>query len=636
MKAYVIFHHNLLYSSIPEAHFEYVVREIYARILDFAADFRLGLEFNGWTLERIADIWPEYVDRLRRLVEEGRVEVVASSYTQSIFPLVPYEVNRRNVELGLKVFEEILGIKPSIFLLNEMAYSIGAVEVLSEFGFEAFVFDWVNAVKSNEAFEEIGLWDAVENRGMRVVWADTYMTQRFQRFVWGELDEEDYRGFVKKRLEMSPRWVPVYVGDAEVFEYVPGSLIYTKGGRDIERIKLAFEVLKDLGLEPVLPSQVLGGPAREVEIATPDYPVRVKKQDKYNLTRWAVTGRDSSKMNAQCHRLFGSLRGKEDEELWRNLCVLWGSDFRTNTTDEKYLYFRNLMGYSLHEAKKRHGDCEGSSFRFEGDPRGFLVGERGRYVEVEGGCLSATLVKNKGLVLKRLVLKELGDSPLVGTVEHGFYDDVSYGADFFSFHMVVVTKDGRQLTELSCDVDVDVHERDGVLEVVNASPMELGGVSLIKSYRFGRWVEVVYKMYFRDIYPMCVRLGMVTAIPTSFDRDSFFFGCHNGGRTLELFYPRGKRVLMDVPVNYVVTSRGCLGATEGIFVFGDAAKAVAVSTDKALSYTVPLVRYDEVGDTFFFRVYHSMCERDEVANVFFKGYVEARFRVYPASVEGAS
>ena len=155
--------------------------------------------------------------------------------------------------------------------------------------------------------------------------------------------------------------------------------------------------------------------------------------------------------------------------------------------------------------------------------------------------------------------------------------------------------------------------------------MELPYVSIIKEFRFSNQVEVVYKLYFKDLYPMSVRLGIVTALPNSFDRKSLFYATHNGGKELEVFELSGKNVKMDVPVNYIVTTSGCLGATEGIFEFGDANKSVKIYTNKAKTYTVPLVRYEELNNSFFFRIYHSLCERDEVANVFFKGYLEVSF-----------
>ena len=58
------------------------------------------------------------------------------------------------------------------------------------------------------------------------------------------------------------------------------------------------------------------------------YPVPVKKQRKYNLTRWAVTGRDDIAINAACQRIYAALKKQgAPDDAWRELCRLWASDF---------------------------------------------------------------------------------------------------------------------------------------------------------------------------------------------------------------------------------------------------------------------------------------------------------------------
>ncbi len=622
MRAYIIFHHNLMYSSIPPSHYGYVIEKIYSFLLELADLVPLGMEFNGWTLETVARLSPGYIERLKNYMEAKKIEIIGSSYTQAIFPLIPYIANKKNVELGLEVFEEILGMRPKIFLLNEMVYSKGAVKLLKDMGFEAFIFDWMNAVKGNSWPHRVRLWDVVRNEGLKILWADTYMTQKFQRCVWREIDFEDYFRFVERKLEEKPAFIPIYVGDAEVFEYIPGSLRFEKNGEDFKRLKELIHGLLKLGLEFTLPSEILKKEASlDIEIATPDYPVRTKKQPKYNVTRWAVTGRDAARMNAQCYELYHKIKDSDDKDLWKNLCVLWGSDFRTNTTDEKYLFFRNLMGYSLGRAEKLENKQLSNRENKHFDVK---LKERGRYLEVETPSHRAVFIKNKGLAVKELVFKEKCQKPLIGTVEHGFYDDISFGADFYSFHTIIATREGFQITDLSAEAKVETFWDRGFF-VVSSGCMELPYVSVIKEFRFSDTFEVVYKLYFKDLYPMSVRLGIVTALPDAFDRNSLFYATHNGGSEPEYFELAGRSVKMDSPVNYIVTTSGCLGATEGVFEFGDAQKSVKIYTDKSKSYTVPLVRYEEIGDTFFFRVYHSLCERDEVANVFFKGYTEVKF-----------
>ena len=74
--------------------------------------------------------------------------------------------------------------------------------------------------------------------------------------------------------------------------------------------------------------QVPGGGNR-LHLESPEQPVPVKKQGKYNITRWAVTGRDDLGINTACWRLYEALKAdpKVCDDDWRELCFLWGSDF---------------------------------------------------------------------------------------------------------------------------------------------------------------------------------------------------------------------------------------------------------------------------------------------------------------------
>ena len=51
------------------------------------------------------------------------------------------------------------------------------------------------------------------------------------------------------------------------------------------------------------------GAGRTLSLESAACPVPVKKQRKYNLARWAVTGRDNIAINAACQRIYrGMLR----------------------------------------------------------------------------------------------------------------------------------------------------------------------------------------------------------------------------------------------------------------------------------------------------------------------------------------
>ena len=139
LQLYSIFHLNIAYSSIEEEQRPEVIQRCYWPLLRLARKYDLpfGIEATGHTLEEIAAVDPAWVEELRRLTSEGNCEFIGSGYSQVIGPLVPADVNAANLRLGNQVYEQMLGFKPDIALVNEQAYSAGLVRHYIEAGYRA-------------------------------------------------------------------------------------------------------------------------------------------------------------------------------------------------------------------------------------------------------------------------------------------------------------------------------------------------------------------------------------------------------------------------------------------------------------------------------------------------------------------
>ena len=113
--AYTIFHLNLAYSSIAEEQRRSVIDNCYMPLLELIEqrDFKIGIELTGWTLLQIKALAPEWVTRFKVAIAAGRTELIGSGYCQIIGPLIPFEVNQWNQRIGLDIYDELLGIKPS-------------------------------------------------------------------------------------------------------------------------------------------------------------------------------------------------------------------------------------------------------------------------------------------------------------------------------------------------------------------------------------------------------------------------------------------------------------------------------------------------------------------------------------------
>ena len=239
------------------------------------------------------------------------------------------------------------------------------VGLLKDAGYEAFVMDWHNPSRRNDYDPEMQYRPqrvrGADGAECSVLWSHSIAFQKFKNYVQGRMELSHYLDYVFEHCSAtSDRMLAVYTNDLEVFDYRPGQPARTSpdSGREFARIRCALEALNsDERLQFLLPSQLLqhyGTLDGAIVLESTEQPVPCKKQLKYNVTRWAVSGRLNVFVNAQCYELLRYVRqaealldGAENDtldSLWVDLCYLWSSDFRTNTTHEKALSFNRRLG----------------------------------------------------------------------------------------------------------------------------------------------------------------------------------------------------------------------------------------------------------------------------------------------------
>lgn len=672
LRLYTIFHCNLAFSMVPRDHFPMVIERCYAPLLDLAEKgYPVAIEMTGWTLKEVNGIDPSFVERLRSLWQAGKCDFIGSGYSQAIFPLIPTDVNRWNLEIGNRYYQDLLGRRPRTALVNEQTFSRGLVDLYREAGYDAIIMDWNNSHQHNHYPREY-LYHPQRAAGLKadidVLWSHSIAFQKFQRCVHGELTEEEYLDFLfSHSAEGDTRVFPLYTNDAEVFSYRPGQ--DATAANEHEALgKLLSRIAADGRAELVTPAQVLAS-SREarrqniIKLESVETPVVCKKQDKYNPLRWAAAGRDSVHINTECHRVYESIRSLiEQGALERDtlerfkevLCELWGSDFRTNTIDEKFSWFQNRLGWLKIETERLLGNhtertpllswVYGGNFSAPGARRdepeeagvpegtGAKIESVGKVLKVDTGAVVAEFLESKGYALKSLSFPGVCQGPLIGTLAHGHYEDISLGADFFSGHMIHTSREGKKTTDLSASTAA-VKESLEKVTVEIKTPLELG--TLWKSYEIsktGAQVKVSYRLKVNGLAASSLRAGIFTFIPSSFDRDTLWFETVNGGAGAEKSYLKGHALSHDEPVSQSVSASSCLGATEGWLRIGDSEKTIEIQTDKSKLFTVPMLKYIELPDedSFFLRVYHSLGEFDDTAWWVWRGYNEAAFTLKAA------
>ncbi len=628
LHCFAVFHLNLAFSSIEEEQRPTVMDRCYWPLLDLVRQHRvpIGIEAPGSTLEMAEAIDPEWVNVLRALVRNGQVEFIGSGYAQLIGPLVPADVVRANLRLGHAVYERLLGVRPTVALVHEQAWSASLVSHYRDAGYGAVIMEWENPRATHEEWPAEWRYHpqralGTDGASIPVLWNHSIAFQKLQRYAHGEIETEEYLEYLRGHYGAGDRVLAIYGSDAEVFDYRPGryrteAALSALG--EWQRLNALFTVLgAEPGLAPITPSAALGlinGPdaGHDVRLETARHPVPVKKQPKYDLARWAVTGRDDLGINTACWRIAEALiaRGGDDSE-WRELCYLWSSDFRTHITASRWdAYIARLAAL---DARHRRPRVLRSAQPL---PAEVTVRREGRYLTVDTETVGVRLNCRRGLAIDALTFPHLSPLALCGSVPHGYFDRIDWSADQYTGFLVLAAAGQHQVTDLEPAEPVVTWDEATDRVIVSACVgTPLGRIE--KTIAVGRAdarVEVRYRLDWPEIPLGTLRLGHVTLIPTSFDAGSLFYATHNGGTTLERFALDGE-VDHVQPVSHLVSCRGGVGATGGVILLGDAQRAVQIEIDRQAAALFPLITMHRIGDRYLCRVTLSARELDDTSRL---------------------
>ena len=608
---YTLFHLNLAYSSIEEGQRKELVEKCYWPLLRVIKDldFPCAIEASAYTLEEIAKIDSAFISELSELIANNKVEFVASAYVQSIGPLLPAGFNKANLFLGNQVYKTLLGVVPSIALVNEQAFSNGLISLYREAGFDALIMEWNNAAAVHPEWEAEWRYHpqtAIDDHGnsIPVIWSDSISFQQFQRYVHADIDRHSYEKFIDSHRGKNSRSLCLYANDAEIFNFRPGRYHTEANLVESEWVKIR-ELFADLKNNPQmlisLPSQVLIDNSNHafnpIMLGSAALPVPVKKQGKYNLLRWANSGRNDLEVNTRCRRIFEAIKDDPiDDPVWKELCRLWASDFRTHITSLRWeTYIKELANLETRVLKTSLAPVASS----------LQIINPGQIVELAAGKTRVNLDARRGLSIRECYLGET-ETPLFGLIPHGHFHDIRYAADWYSGHMTYEVGGHHKITDL-CSGSLSQHENQVTTDI---SIQNFGRLSKTVIVDEDAVLALRYQFTVNPEFDGVWRCGFMTLNPECFDINSLFFATHNGGDYIETFiiereFDHGR------PVSHLVSANTGLGASNGEIFVGDAEKKLKISFDPAELCVTPMLSFAKVDDSYLFRLWFSLRELDD-------------------------
>lgn len=641
-KAFLLFHLNLAYSSVPETARGEMIRRCYHPVLDLAEQTcsPVGIELTGWTLEQIRALDPAWIERCRALLDENRCELIGSGHAQLIGPLVPYDVNVWNQKLGREGYVRMLGHAPKLALVNEMAYSSGLVDVYEECGYVGMVMDRDNVRLALDL--DTGDYEAVPSVALGagdarlpVLWSDSILFQKLQRYAHGDIPLSDYLTYFRARAAAHKRPLAVYCNDAEIFDYRPGRFreepkLHVEGEWTRVR-RLLQRLTHEEGVVWESPSVALASSLEAVPGATPQnltsirQPIPVKKQAKYNVSRWAVTGRNDTRINTECHRLHRQIQRDfpEDANAWRKLCELWASDLRTHITADRWQHAQDAVA-ALRGRLRLRDERNPTPDRLSPIPAaasndGVAFGQfslnssgEGIYLDVKSPKIKLTLNLRRGLAIHALAFKSHDFVPTVGTLPHGYFESIDLGADYYSGGVILeLPGEHRRVTDLE-RVSPEIRYDSGVLQVGAVVATPYGDIEKrVVLYEQEERVSMQYAFPGWRRPHGSLRAGILTLLGDAF-RNPVGLTVANGGKSLEKFF-FDRPFDHTAPSSVLVSCSTGLGATTGELVLGDKRRKLGVSWDPSECALFPMLMHRVSGQRALIRVIFSVAELDDTS-----------------------
>ncbi|MDA3803060.1 MAG: hypothetical protein PF488_04200 [Patescibacteria group bacterium] len=193
---------NFLHFYQPANIEEYVIQEALdksyfriIRLLEENPKFKLTINISGCLLERLDEMGEkDFIIRMRKLVEEKRLELVGTAAYHALLPLMPEDEVKRQIKTNEEILKKFFGsdFKPSGFFFPEMAYSVATARVVKEMGYNWAMLDEFSAFGVKEFDRKKPYKDRLS--GLKIIFRDRNQSRAYPPdLIIEHLKEERFR-----------------------------------------------------------------------------------------------------------------------------------------------------------------------------------------------------------------------------------------------------------------------------------------------------------------------------------------------------------------------------------------------------------------------------------------------------------
>lgn len=203
--------------------------EPFISVLERHPKIKTSLHYSGSLLDWLIANRPDFLSRIRKLVEKGQVEIMGGAYFEPILPAIPDEDKIGQILLLSSRLEELFGTRPKGMWLAERVWEPHLARPIAEAGLEYLTVDDTHF--HDAGYEELYHYYRTEEEG-RVV--DIFPINEELRYLIPFKPARETIDFLNDRRDDNYQRLFVLADDGEKFGGWPGThkAVYEEGWLD--------------------------------------------------------------------------------------------------------------------------------------------------------------------------------------------------------------------------------------------------------------------------------------------------------------------------------------------------------------------------------------------------------------------
>ena len=363
---------------------------------------------------------------------------------------------------------------------------------------------------------------------------------------------------------------------------------------------------------------------KPLEITDSTSPIIVKKQPKYNVSRWAITGRSDQIINTYC---FKFLKDKKNlikkfgnKNFYECLLNLWASDFRTHITEKRWKnYLKNLNKINRNIIHKENHYIKKNEWNNINKNKIIKFNNEKNLLKINTNKIKIILNVRRGLAVQALSFKSHNFKKIIGTLNREKIKSIYEGPDYYTGN---TTHENFSNYKKSTDLNNIIPkylETNNYIKIFCRQTLPFGNLEKIISIAKNK-EELTYQTNYKvnKKNKGSIKINNITFL--NINDKKIYYHCTNGGKKIRKYLLKEYFDHTFQPSKFISMNNG-LGCTDSKIKFNIEGKNILFSWDNSENYVMPSLLFKKVNNQKILRLFFSNLELDETSHKTKSNYV---------------